>query len=229
MVTATQVADWMVRFRYEDFAAPVDAMSLEKLVYYAQSFHLALTDRELFPEHIAAWRHGPVVRPVWDRYRKYEANPIIPEGAGKRVDASLEDFLREVVIFFGNYTAVQLSNATHAEEPWQKAREGFSRTDNSNIVIPKDHLKSYYCGLVSTGEEALSRHELLDVVAEPRWAHLYVAGICHRRMFGHPLYNPGLAKRLSEKAPELPELGDDFYAPIGKPDYLVFKPKNGAA
>jgi uncharacterized phage-associated protein len=222
MVTATQVADWIVRFRYEEFAAPVDSMSLEKLVYYAQSFHLALTDRELFPEHIAAWRQGPVVPPVWDRYRKYEANPIIPAGVGKRIDASLEDFLREVVIFFGNYTAIQLSNATHAEEPWQKAREGFSRSDNSNIVIPKDHLKSYYCALVSAGEAALSRHELLDVAAEPRWGNLYVAGICCRRMLGHPFYNPGLAKRLSEKTPELPELGDDFYAPIGKPsDFQV--------
>jgi uncharacterized phage-associated protein len=228
MITATQVADWIVRFRYEEFAAPVDPMSLEKLIYYAQSFHLALTDRELFPEHIAAWRHGPVVQPVWERYRKFEASPIIPEGAGKRVDTSLADFLREIVIFFGNYTAIQLSNATHAEEPWQKARQGLSKTENSNVVIPKDQLKSYYHALVSAGEEALSRHELLDVVPEPRWAYLYVAGICQRRMLGHPLYNPGLAKRLSEDAPELPELGDDFYAPIGKPDYLVFK-KNSAA
>jgi hypothetical protein len=185
--------------------------------------------KELFREEIAAWRHGPVVRRVWDRYRSHQANPIVPVGTGKRLDASLEDFLREVVIFFGNYTALQLSNATHAEEPWQKAREGFSRNDNSDVVIPRDHLQSYYCALVSTGEEALSRHELLDVVPEPRWANLYVAGICRRRMFGHPLYIPGLAKRLSEKTPELPDLGDDFYAPIGKPDYLVFKPKNDAA
>jgi uncharacterized phage-associated protein len=229
MVTATQVADWIVRFRYEEFAVPVDPMSLEKLIYYAQSFHLALTNRELFAEPITAWRRGPVVSSVWDRYRKYDASPIIPQGAGQRVDTSLADFLREIVIFFGNYTAIQLSNATHAEEPWQKARQGFSKTENSNVVIPTDQLKSYYHALVSLGEEALSRHELLDVVPEPRWAYLYVAGICQRKMFGHPLYDPQLAKRLSEKTPELPELGDDFYAPIGKPDYLVFKSKNSAA
>jgi uncharacterized phage-associated protein len=229
MTTATQVADWIVRFRYEEFAAPVDPMSLEKLIYYAQSFHLALRDRELFPDQIAAWRHGPVVRAVFDRYCSYQANPIILEGAGKRLDSSLEDFLREVMVFFGSYTAIQLSNATHAEEPWQKAREGFGRYANSNVVIPKEHMKAYYCTLVSTGEEALSRQELLDVVAEPRWAHMYVAGICQRKMLGHPLYNPGLAKRLSEKAPALPDLGDDFYEPIGKPDYLIFPPKHDAA
>lgn len=229
MVSATRVADWIVRFRHDALAVPVDPMSLEKLAYYAQSFYLALHGEALFKDEVTAWKHGPVIRAVWDTYREYGAQPIIPSGNGSDFKTEVEEFLAEVISFFGSFTAIQLSNATHAEDPWLKARSGFTRYQSSDIVIPKDHLRSYYCELVAIGEEALSRHELLDVVPHPRWANFYVAGICNRRMYGHPFYNPSLAKRLSEKVPELPDLDDDFYAPIGKPDYMVFQSKTDAA
>jgi hypothetical protein len=33
MTSATRVADWIVRFRHDALAVPVDPMSLEKLAY----------------------------------------------------------------------------------------------------------------------------------------------------------------------------------------------------
>ncbi len=47
MHTATQIADWIVRFRAEA-AAPVDPMSLQKLLFYAKAFHLARHGEPLF-------------------------------------------------------------------------------------------------------------------------------------------------------------------------------------
>ena len=55
MLTATQIADWIVRFRAEA-AAPVDPMSLQKLLFYAQAFHLARHGEPLFLEKFKAWR-----------------------------------------------------------------------------------------------------------------------------------------------------------------------------
>ena len=43
----------------------LDAMSLQKLLYYVQAWHLAITDRPLFEEQIKAWKDGPVVPQVW--------------------------------------------------------------------------------------------------------------------------------------------------------------------
>src|SRR5271165_3264365 len=148
MPTATQIADWIVRFRHDDLAAPVDPMSLEKLTYYAQCFWLALSGDRLFLDEIRAWRHGPVIRAVYDKYREFGAQPIIPTDDGGGSLESLEDFLSEIVIFFGGYTAIQLSKATHVEEPWLLARKGFGRHDSSDILMPTEHLRSYYSSLI---------------------------------------------------------------------------------
>jgi uncharacterized phage-associated protein len=226
MPTAIQVADWIVRFRHDDFAAPVDPMSLEKLIYYAQCFRLALVGERLFSDDIYARRHGPVIPAVYDAYETHGAQPIIPTpGDAPQLGTSIEQFLSEVVSFFGRYTGLQLSSATHAEDPWITARHGYSRRDNSDILMPAEQLRSYYCSLISEGEEALSRHELLDVISQPRWAALYVAGISFRRISWHPFYSPGLAKELSGLVSEGKQMPDDFYAPISDRELIEFGEK----
>lgn len=60
MLTALHVADWMVRFR-QDAGAPVDRMSVHKLLYYVQAFHPARARRAaLFEDGFDAWKSGPV-------------------------------------------------------------------------------------------------------------------------------------------------------------------------
>src|SRR5258706_12737422 len=99
MPRAMGVANWLVQYRADEMAAPVDPMSLEKLVYYAQAFHLALFNRH----EIRAWRHGPVVRSV---YGRYNGALLIerPVGEVASLDQDTEAFLREVVSFFGGLT-----------------------------------------------------------------------------------------------------------------------------
>jgi uncharacterized phage-associated protein len=208
MPRAMGVANWLVQYRADEMAAPVDPMSLEKLVYYAQAFHLALFNRPIFDDEIRAWRHGPVVRSVYGRYNG--ALPIErPVGEVASLDQDTEAFLREVVSFFGGLTALTLSDATHQENPWKNAREGFSHDQNSDVHIPNAHLREYYSRLIEEGELALSRQELLSVLEEPRWGALYVAGISARRMARHPLYRPILAKKLSEPVDDGEDAGTD--------------------
>jgi len=221
MPTATQVAEWIVRHSAEDLDAPVDPMSLEKLVYYAQCVYLALNRKPLFNDEIRAWRFGPVVRTVYDRYASFDANPIVLEKSDwPNFEDSIEQHLEEIVSFFGAYTGLKLSSATHEEGPWIKARKGLGRRDNSDVLMPVPELRQYYCALIYDGEEALSKQELLDVAPEPRWGTFYVAGICARRMMAHPFYDISLAKRLAEPTPTVPNLGEDFYAPIRDKEML---------
>jgi uncharacterized phage-associated protein len=224
MPTATQIAEWIVRYSHDDLGAPVDPMSLEKLLYYAQCFHLALRGQPLFDDEIRAWQHGPVVKAVYELYRELGAQPIIPTTSECVTigPECLEDFLSSVVRFFGSYTAIQLSSATHAEDPWIRARRGYARHQRSDEIIPVDELRPYYCTLISDGEEALSQQELLDVVPEPRWAFLYVAGLTARHMRSHPFYQPALAKRFAKAVRPPPKVSDSFYAPIGKPNFVDF-------
>ena len=58
-VSARQVAQFMISFSHEH-GDPISNLKLQKLLYYAQAWFLALQDKPLFDERIEAWAHGPV-------------------------------------------------------------------------------------------------------------------------------------------------------------------------
>jgi uncharacterized phage-associated protein len=45
-----------------DIGDVISNLKLQKLLYYAQGFYLAIYGKALFEEDIVAWEHGPVVR-----------------------------------------------------------------------------------------------------------------------------------------------------------------------
>lgn len=218
MRTANDIADWIVRYSSDDLGAPVDPMSLEKLAYYAQAFNLALKGEPLFADEVQAWQWGPVVPAVYKRYAGFGANPILPEDdSACFVPTTEAAFLAQIAGFFLQHTATNLSRATHLEAPWLD-----TRSEPDPKIIPQFEMMSYYRLLMSEGERALSRHELLDVVPEPRWASFYVAGICCRRMTSHPFYDGALAKKLGESVTQSEKFSRSFYAPVSGRDFIEF-------
>ena len=61
MLTAAQVADYFLSLVDEDAGDSMTNLRLQKLLFYAQAWHLALTNRPLFEEDFEAWVHGPVI------------------------------------------------------------------------------------------------------------------------------------------------------------------------
>jgi uncharacterized phage-associated protein len=220
MHTATQIADWIVRFRAEA-AAPVDPMSLQKLLFYAQAFHLARQGEPLFSEKFKAWRDGPVVPQVWHRYNRDNSTLVILPAddndvlLGDELEASISD----TVEFFSLANPFKLSKATHSEDPWIEARGDCAPHEASGAPIPTDKIRVYYAGLLWDGEEALSRQEILDEIPEPRVGSFYCAGICIRGMRRHPFYSPAWAKNLSRPVSEV-ELPKDLLAPIKRRNFI---------
>jgi uncharacterized phage-associated protein len=229
MPTANEVADWIVRHSADDLGAPVDSMSLEKMLYYAQAFYLVMHDKPLFPDEIRAWQWGPVVKAVWQRYQEH-GNKLInsPKAKPPTLNSELEEYLVEVVYAFGQYTATRLSEATHHEDPWTDARHGYERQDSSDVLMPQHEINIYYRNLTEAGEDALSRHELLDVMKEPEWHSLYIAGICARKITKHPFFDGVLAKRLNETITNAPSIPKNFFeAPKGR-DFVCFDENSDA-
>jgi uncharacterized phage-associated protein len=222
MPAAADIADWIVRFRADDMGVPIDPLSLEKHLFYAQSFWLVLSGRPLFDDEFEAWRNGPVVAEVYHAYKGFGSNLIIPTDGRTRSlgDSEIEAYIEDVVDFFGGYTAIQLSRATHSEEPWQKARDGVEKHGLSRNIIPKAEMHRYYSLLMSDGEDALSCQEMLGILPDPRWGWMYVAGISARKMSFHPFYHIPLAEKLSEAVPIAPALPSDFYQPLTRRECL---------
>lgn len=70
MLTCFDAADYFLSKIDEDAGDVITNLKLQKLVYYAQGFSLALCGRPLFAERIEAWQHGPVCPALFAKYEK---------------------------------------------------------------------------------------------------------------------------------------------------------------
>lgn len=127
-------------------------MKLQKLLYYCQGWHLAWDGEALFGERIEAWANGPVVRDIYDLHRgTFRLNHPLPASWGadlKRLTDDERETVEVVVGFYGDWTADQLSRATHSERPWIEAREGLAPTERGTHPISLDTMQDYFSGLM---------------------------------------------------------------------------------
>lgn len=118
---------------------------LQKLTYYAEAWHQALLQRPLIDESFQAWVHGPVVPSLYQEFKSYGWNQIErrdnPEVAF--TNETLE-VLESVWETYGDQDGNSLEALTHSEAPWRNARAGIEASENSNVVISTEDMKTYY-------------------------------------------------------------------------------------
>lgn len=139
MVTVIDVAQ---RFLELDNAHGGDGLTnlkLQKLAYYAQGFHLAITGEPLFSNKIEAWQHGPVIPSLYHELKEHGKNPVHQVGGGSTDNLTEEqaDLLGEVFETFGRYSAWALREMTHEEAPW------LDHIDE-RAEIPHNDLRRYF-------------------------------------------------------------------------------------
>ena len=119
---------------------------LQKLCYYAQSWFLANYNQPLFPNRFEAWVHGPVSPDLYQRYRNWGWLRISKRnGENARFsDNRVERVLNRVYEVYGHYSADELENITHNENPWKLARKDCSPNDYSRNPISMKEMRNYY-------------------------------------------------------------------------------------
>lgn len=143
MLTCYDVANYFLA-KYGDHSKNGDLISnlkIQKLVYYAQGFHLAFFDEPLFQANIEAWEHGPVVRELYNCYKSYQNNALsIPHNFDETIfTGHSANLLDQVYCSYGQFTAWKLRDMTHEETPWQISYE-----KGKNTIIKTDLLKSFF-------------------------------------------------------------------------------------
>jgi uncharacterized phage-associated protein len=127
-------------------------LKLQKLVYYAQAWHLALYGKPLFEDDFQAWIHGPVIPRLYEEYKSFGWQPIVKE-ADPKLPQEVVLFLDEVADEYFACDGYELERMTHLEDPWQKARVNLEPDTASDAVIQKQWMQEYYGRRVQENQE----------------------------------------------------------------------------
>jgi uncharacterized phage-associated protein len=147
MCKVTDIAKYFIKKGIDD-GDPITQLKLQKIIYIAHGFHLAIKEKELFKEKIKAWKFGPVVPELYKIYSIYGNSPI--DNSFEFLTGSLENFnidndkislLDQVWNITKNLNTTQLVNWTHAKDgPWYK----YYKEGELDTVLPNDEIKEYF-------------------------------------------------------------------------------------
>ena len=151
--TSRHIANYMLE-RAEEEDRALTHMKLQKLVYMAYGWALAVLDQKLFNEPVEAWDHGPVVPSLYHEFKKFRQSPI----TGKAMEFDLEELaasypqvdknderlnlvLDRVWETYKPYSAMSLRNMTHKPgTPWSETFEPGVR----GKAIPDNLIKPHF-------------------------------------------------------------------------------------
>ncbi|MFE4671075.1 Panacea domain-containing protein [Streptomyces sp. NPDC056723] len=131
--------------------APMSAMKLQKLCYFAYGYHLAWEDRQLFPERFEAWANGPVVYELYAEHRgKFRLDRGDIAGDPVALDDDERESVNVVLENFRAYSAQELSAMSHQRGPWLDARSRAGVTDlqRSNEELRDEEIADFFGALV---------------------------------------------------------------------------------
>jgi uncharacterized phage-associated protein len=147
---AIDIATWFVNRVDRDSGDDITHLKLQKLVYYAQSWHLANYHEPLFKEDILAWTHGPVIMTVWLKYKQHNWQSLPPEKIDTEIDCKSAKFLELVYQSYAHINAKTLEKMTHDEPPWREARGNLPLEAKCTTPINVETMRTYYRGLIET-------------------------------------------------------------------------------
>lgn len=152
------VANYFLELAQED-GARVTPMKLQKLVYFAHGWNLALLGKPLISEVVEAWKFGPVIRSLWRDLKAYGNSPVqapivdrrgeaitLSEAKGTHQDKLFAmQLVRKIWTEYGKLDAIQLSNMTHEKNsPWDKVWTPMADNPIRGKDIPDDTIREYF-------------------------------------------------------------------------------------
>lgn len=143
MTDVFNVAKFFIKMANADENDTITNLRLNKLLYFAQAWHLVRYDSPLFQDDFEAWNLGPVIPCVYRKYKNYGKNNIdfIAEDYDSDVFCSNElDLLFDVLDYYNKYSTSELVNMTHLKgSPWDNV---FGVVHNPKI--DKTNIKNFF-------------------------------------------------------------------------------------
>ena len=139
-----ELAKWFINRVERNVGESITHLKLQKLLYFAQAYHLANFDEPLFAEEMQAWTHGPVVPSVWHDYKDYSWQSIPTTEDEASVPENLTPYLEAIYVHFGKFDAKELERITHSHDPWRLTRNGLRPEQAFSDPIEKNIIREFY-------------------------------------------------------------------------------------
>lgn len=142
-IQARDVANYLIASAHEH-GSFVSNLKLQKLLYYAQGWHLGIFQRCLFSEKFEAWIHGPVIPSLYREFKGYSWRNIDEDVRKPEFASEVVDFLDEMIGEYLHLDAYHLEKMTHRESPWVAARGQLEIDAPSNAEIDENLMRDHF-------------------------------------------------------------------------------------
>jgi uncharacterized phage-associated protein len=158
---ARAIANFFIDLAQES-GEPLSPMKLQRLVYFANGWNLAIRGSSLIDEPVEAWSFGPIIRSLYEEFKKYGEEPITEKAlamkhssdvhpmarhgrtyvpsiaADDATGAFTRSLLNKIWEVYGPYSAIQLTNMTHdPESPWYRVHQMHQASTSKKEVLPE--------------------------------------------------------------------------------------------
>ena len=111
----------------------------QKLLYYAQGWHLAWYGKPLFDDPLVAFEMGPVVQAVYwsdrDGGAEYQSAPL---------SGAVLEHVQAVDSYYGRFNGTQLAEMSHQEAPWLNAWQKRTPVFNPRPTIRRGQMFTHF-------------------------------------------------------------------------------------
>ncbi len=130
----------MLMLSYEDMSNK----KLQKMCYYAYAWYKTIFNESIADVTFEAWVHGPVSREIYYHYKDYGWGNIPRYYGFIDADERVIGFCNKIVELYGSFSADELEERTHREDPWLRARHGISAYESSSVSINDYDIIEFY-------------------------------------------------------------------------------------
>jgi uncharacterized phage-associated protein len=142
MLNVLDLSEYVLSLLDVESGDTISNLKLQKILYYLQGHFLAVFDKPLFEEKIEAWKFGPVIGNIYQKYKIYD-KCIPTDNLEYDISNLTEDeinFIKNIYDIYSNFSAKRLVEMTHSEAPFRNAFGG----DYTNNEITKESMKDFF-------------------------------------------------------------------------------------
>lgn len=131
MEKSSRIASYLLMRYKKQYGAIMDEIKLQKLLYFCQREAIIRTGRPMFDAEFRAWKYGPVIIEIHDRYQAGNLNEELSVESLRHWKVCLDYVFEQ----FAPKKTMNLVALVHGEKSWTRARVGYGKYDLSDVPM----------------------------------------------------------------------------------------------